>query len=45
MSRDPVSGIEHIARNLRLDRVDVVHQRGRTDDAAQEDGGRDRQDD
>ena len=43
--RDPIAGIEHVARDLGLDGVDVVHQRRRTDDAAQKNGGGDRQDD
>jgi hypothetical protein len=42
--RHPVAGVEHVARDLALDGVDVVHQRRRTDDAAQKYGCGYRQD-
>ncbi len=37
--RDPIAGGEHISRDLSLHRVDVVHERGRRNDAAEVDGG------
>ena len=43
--RHPVAGIEHVAGDLRLDRVHVVHERGRADDAAQKNDRRDQKND
>jgi hypothetical protein len=39
MGDDPIVRREHVARDLRLDGIDVVHQRGRREDAAEKNGG------
>ena len=45
MGGDPVSGGQHIARDLRLDRVDVVHQRRRRKDTPEKDDRREESND
>jgi len=39
--RDPVAGAQHIASDLRLHCIDVVHQGWRRNDATQVNGGGD----
>ncbi len=43
--RDPVAGGQHVARDLRLHGVHIVHQRRRRNHAARIHGGGDEQDD
>ena len=43
--RHPVAGGQHVARDLRLHRVHVVHQRGRRNHAARVNRGGDQQND
>jgi hypothetical protein len=41
----PIAGLKHVARDLSLDRVYVVHQRGRRNNATEENGCTDQEQD
>jgi hypothetical protein len=36
MRNDPVARLQHVASNLRLHRIHIVHQRGRGNDTSKE---------
>ena len=40
----PIAGLQHVAGDLRLHRIHVVHERGRRYDAADENHGREKDD-
>ena len=45
MRRHPVAGLQHVASDLRLHRIHIVHERGRRYNAAEENHGREENDD
>ena len=38
MGDDPIAGLKHVVRDLSLDRVNIVHQRGWGNNATKENG-------